>query len=57
MIKPPKLKIDLLEMEMSKQLPNWLAPSQRYSGKHAAARKRNRDKYLANQKAEKKSKK
>jgi hypothetical protein len=48
-----KTKIDILKMELDEKLPHWLSPQARYSHRHDAARKRNREKYLAMRKNEK----
>lgn len=43
-------KIDILKTELEQDLPHWLSPQQQHAGKHDEARKRNRQKWLDEQK-------
>jgi HK97 family phage prohead protease len=60
-VEPPlevePIHVDILQMELDQKLPHWLDPSQRYFNKHEAARKKNRERYLAEQKAKRKGSK
>jgi len=50
----PKSKpivIDILDMELSQDLPYWLDPVERYKGTHDEERKRKHDEYSAALKA------
>lgn len=48
--KPPKLKIDILAMELEQKLPHWLSPSEKNPEAFEAIRRKHRDKWLAEQK-------
>jgi hypothetical protein len=49
-------EIDILAMEMEQKLPYWLSPQQRYAHTHDEARKRNRQRWLDEQKAKRRNK-
>lgn len=44
---PGKIVIDITHHELAKNLAHWLHPVERYFGKHEAARRRNREKWIA----------
>lgn len=48
--KPKKEKIDILAMEFEYKLQHWLSFPERYPERAAAIRKKNRDRWLAEQK-------
>jgi hypothetical protein len=37
--KPAVIEVDILAMELEKNLPHWLHPAEKYKGKHAEDRR------------------
>lgn len=52
MAKSKPIEVDILDMELSKGLPHWLDPIERYKGAHDNARKQKHEAHIAKLKAQ-----